>query len=108
MSDGRITSTGGKLKLPTKESSHFSGNAVMILEKAEKHGDCSDAAELAKLLSPARRESLRAWFARFSPISVDISRKQHKAHFFKSAKGERKSFDLPAARRTPFYKLASR
>lgn len=110
---------GGKWKLPSllqliavlkgnekDEAAHLA--AVMILEKAEKHGDCSDAAELAKLLSPARRESLRAWFARFSPISVDISRKQHKAHFFKSAKGERKSFDLPAARRTPFYKLASR
>jgi len=80
---------------------------MMILEKAEKHGDCFHAVELAKLLSP-RRENLRAWFARFSPISVDISRKQHKAHFFKSANVERKSFDLPAARRTPFHKLASR
>src|SRR3546814_4287728 len=55
---------------------------MMILEKAEKHGDCSHAAELAKLLSPARRENLRAWFARSSPISVDISRRQPKAHFF--------------------------
>src|SRR3546814_13108633 len=81
--------------------------AMMILEKAEKHGDCSHAAELAKLLSPARRENLRAWFARSSPISVDISRRQPKAHFFTPAKGERKAFDLAAARRTPFYRLAS-
>ena len=87
------------------EAAHLA--AMMILEKAEKHGDCSHAAELARLLSPAKRENLRAWFARFSPISVDISRKQHKAHFFKSANGERKSFDLAGARRTPFYKLAS-
>ena len=109
---------GGKWKLPSllqliavlkgnekDEAAHLA--AMMILEKAEKHGDCSHAAELAKMLSPAKRENLRAWFARFSPISVDISRKQHKAHFFKSANGERKSFDLPAARRNPFYKLAS-
>ncbi|RIV78767.1 hypothetical protein D2V04_08245 [Pelagerythrobacter aerophilus] len=87
------------------EAAHLA--AVMILEKAEKHGDCSHAAELAKLLSPARRENLRAWFARFSPISVDISRKQHKARFFNPAKGERKPFDLAAARRTPFFRLAS-
>ena len=110
--------SGGKWKLPNllqliailkghekDEAAHLA--AMMILEKAEKHGDCSHAAELAKLLSPARRENLRAWFARFSPISVDISRKQHKAHFFKSANGERKPFDLAGARRTPFYKLAS-
>ena len=109
---------GGKWKLPSllqliavlkgnekDEAAHLA--AMMILEKAEKHGDCSHAAELARLLSPAKRENLRAWFARFSPISVDISRKQHKAHFFKSANGERKSFDLAGARRTPFYKLAS-
>src|SRR3546814_3061915 len=51
--------------------------AMMILEKAEKHGDCSHAAELAKLLSPARRENLRAWFARSSPISVDIRSEEH-------------------------------
>lgn len=80
--------------------------AIMILEKAEKYGDCSHAAELAKLLSPSRRESLRAWYARFSPISVDISRKQRKAHFFKSADGTRKAFDLPSARRTPFYEIS--
>lgn len=86
------------------EAAHLA--AMVILEKAEKHGDCSHAAELAKLLSPARRENLRAWFARFSPISVDISRKQHKAHFFKSANGERKPFDIAGARSTPFYKLA--
>lgn len=115
----KLAGSGGKWKLPSllqliailkgsekDEAAQLA--AIMILEKAEKHGDCSHAAELAKLLSPARRENLRAWFARFSPISVDISRKQHKAHFFKSANGERKSFDLPAARRTPFYKLASR
>lgn len=82
--------------------------AIMILEKAEKHGDCSHAAELARLLSPARQTDLRAWFARFSPVSIDIARPPFKARFFRPANGERKSFDIAGARRTPFYQLASR
>lgn len=79
--------------------------AIMILEKAEKHGDCSHAADLAALLPPSKRSSLRTWFAEFSPISVDISRKQHNAHFYKPAQKERKVFDVATARRTPFYSI---
>lgn len=82
------------------EAAHVA--AVMILEKAEKYGDCRHAVDLAKLLSPAKRQQLRAWFARFSPISVDVNRKKHKVRFFK-VNGERKAFDIVGARRTPFY-----
>jgi hypothetical protein len=86
------------------EAAHIA--AVMILERADKHGDCSHAADLAGLLSPSKRGNLRTWFAKFSPISVDIGRKNHKAHFYKSANGERKAFDIAEARRAPFYALS--
>lgn len=75
--------------------------AVMIVEKAEAHGDCSAASTLARLVAPAKRPRLIAWFRNCSPINIDLTRKQRKAYMFKTTTGVQRPFRINLARATP-------
>ena len=66
--------------------------AVAIIEQAESHGDCSAAAALARLVTPAKRLRLVAWFRAYSPISIDVTRKRRKAHIFRTPSGVHRPF----------------
>ena len=75
--------------------------AVMVIEQAESHGDCSAAATLVRLVTPAKRLRLVAWFRAYSPISIDITRKRRKAHIFRTPSGVHRPFLTSVARTTP-------
>jgi len=75
--------------------------AVMIIDQAESHGDCSGAATLVSALPPAKREQVSTWFWRFSPIRIDLSRKRRKAYIFKTSEGVHRPFLTDTARNTP-------
>ena len=75
--------------------------AVIVIEHAEKHGDCSGAATLVRCVSGATRQRLESWLWKHSPIRVDLSRKRRKAYIFKTAKGEHRPFLTAISRNTP-------
>lgn len=75
--------------------------AVMVIEHAEEHGDCSGAVILARCLSGVRRKRLESWLWCHSPIRIDLSRKRRKAYIFKTAEGEHRPFLTAASRNTP-------
>ena len=75
--------------------------AVMIIEQAESHGDCSAAATLVRLVTPAKRIRLIAWFRAYSPISIDITRKRRKAHIYRTPSGIHRPWLTSVARTTP-------
>lgn len=75
--------------------------AVSIIERAEAHGDCSGAVTLAQVIAPGRRKRLTAWFREFSPISLDLTRKQRKAYIFRTPAGVHRPFRPNVARTTP-------
>ncbi len=113
---GKFRTTGltGKWSLPdlialvpllqgTEQNVVIHHTAVRILEHAEKHSDCSGAARLVAQAPVAKRFKLGAWFRKFSPISVDIQRNVGKAHLVKDAEGNKKPYDIAAAKRSPVY-----
>lgn len=75
--------------------------AIGILEHAERHNDISAALPLVVSLPRPKRERLIRWFHQFSPISIDLQRKQRKAYVFKTPSGERRPFRIAEARSTP-------
>lgn len=75
--------------------------AIGILDHAERHGDISKALPLVASLSRPKRERLIRWFHQFSPISIDLQRKERKAYVFKTRSGERRPFRIAEARSTP-------
>lgn len=74
--------------------------ALGILEHAERHNDISRALPLVTSLPRAKRERLIRWFHQFSPISIDLQRKDRKAYVFKTPSGERRPFRIADARST--------
>lgn len=75
--------------------------AVLIIESAEAHGDCSGAVSLTQLVAPGRRKRLIAWFREYSPISIDLTRKQRKAYILRTSAGVHRPFRPNVARTTP-------
>lgn len=75
--------------------------SVMVIEHAERCGDCTGAATLASSLVGPKRQRLIAWFWKHSPIRVDLSRKRGKALIFKPFEGERRPFSIAAAKKDP-------
>lgn len=75
--------------------------AVMIVEHAESHGDCSAATILVRTLTPAKQERITTWFWDHSPIRIDLSRKKRKAYIFKTSEGTHRPFRTSIARSTP-------
>lgn len=86
--------------------------AVLILEHAKEHGDCSRAQVLVMALPASmRRTMLIAWFSEFSPIvtknSNDWNAQMHKEQ---TALGKDnplfRPFNIEAAKELPFWKMA--
>lgn len=94
-----VRSSGAKLNELIHET------ALMILEHAQKHGDCTPAFQLV-LAMPAsmRRSMLIQWFATFSPIRIktDFSG----VGMLKPTSKGYTDFDIEAASVTPFYVMA--
>jgi hypothetical protein len=75
--------------------------AVMLIEQAEKHGDCSGAVALVQALPGAKGQRLTKWLWEHSPIRVDLKRRRRKAYIFKTPSGEHRPFLTAQSRSTP-------
>lgn len=86
--------------------------AVMILEHAAEHGDCSRSQTLVMALPASmRRTMLIAWFTEFSPIVVknndDWAARMHKPETVTGKTNPLyKPFNIEAAKELPFWKMA--
>lgn len=78
--------------------------AVLSLEKFAQHGDASVALVLAKALHPQKRELLTRWYRRYSPIRIDLSRKDRKLRIVRAPDGSRPEIDQSAAMANPYFK----
>lgn len=81
------------------------GTAVMILEHAKEHGDCTRALALVKAMPASmRRTMLVLWFNTFSPIRV--VEKNDKVGMLKADAKGFTDWDVEGAKAKPFYELA--
>ena len=78
--------------------------AVLTLEKYVGYGDCTAALTLAKALPPPKRALLASWFRQFSPIRIDLSRKDGKLRVLRAEDGTKLGVDLTAAKAAPYFK----
>lgn len=89
-----------------KMNEYIHETAVMIIEHAKEHGDCSTAQGLVMAMPASmRREMLILWFTKFTPIVV----KNAEEWASKMHKPESKLFvewDIDEAKAKPFYELA--
>lgn len=87
--------------------------ALMVLEHAKAHGDCSRAQVLVMAMPASmRRTSLIAWFSQFSPIVVknsdDWDAKMQKPETASGAPNPLyRPFDVEGATAKPFYQIAN-
>lgn len=78
--------------------------AVLTLQKYVADGDCTAALTLAKALPPQKRGLLASWFQQFSPIRIDLSRKDRKLRALRAHDGTKLGVDLTAAKAAPYFK----
>lgn len=78
--------------------------AVLTLAKFAEHGDASVALILAKALQPQKRELLAHWYRRYSPIMIDLSRKDRKLRTMRGPDGTMPGIDHAGAKANPFFK----
>jgi hypothetical protein len=89
-----------------KANKYVHETAMMILEHAKEHKDCSTAQGLVMALPASmRREMLIMWFAKFSPIVVKNS-DDWASRMHKEGTKLYVPFNIEEARATPFYVLA--
>lgn len=89
-----------------KANQYVHETAMMILEHANEHKDCSTAQGLVMALPASmRREMLILWFAKFSPIVVKNS-EDWASRMHKEGTKLFVPFNLEEAAATPFYVLA--
>lgn len=77
--------------------------AMLIMEHCARCGDCTRAIELAKKLNVSDRGLLSRWFRRYSPILLDLERKDRKAFVGRAADGTRPPFRLQEALANPYF-----
>lgn len=78
---------------------------IMILEHAQKHGDCTRALTLVKAMPASiRRTILVAWFSKYSPIRV--VEKNDKVGLLKEGTKNYTPFDIEGAKAEPWHALA--
>lgn len=75
--------------------------AIMVIERAEGHGDCSGAAILVLSLPKAKQKRIIDWFWEHSPIRIDLLRKSRKAYIHKTVEGIHRPFRSQLARTRP-------
>lgn len=88
-----------------KLNDQIHGTAVMIVEHAQKHGDCTRALALVKAMPASmRRTMLILWFETFSPIRVRLA--NDKVGMLKPEAKGFTDWDIEGGKAKPFYELA--
>jgi hypothetical protein len=82
--------------------------AVLVLEHANEHGDCTTALDLVNAMPASmRRTMLVQWFETYSPIRFNMKDGLAvKVGLLKAAAKNFTPFDIDAGREMPFYTLA--
>lgn len=81
--------------------------AMLVVEHAKEHGDCTRAQSLVNAMPASmRRTMLVLWFSTFTPIVVKADNAAWNAKMHKEGTKLFVPFDLEAARETPFFTLA--
>ena len=95
----RITTNAKKLN----ELIH--STAIMVIQHAKEHGDCTRALALVKAMPASmRRTMLVLWFETYTPIRVKLN--DDKVGILKEAAKNFTPWDIDGATATPFYELA--
>jgi len=97
-----IVTTGNKLNMLIHTT------AVLVLEHAKEHGDCSTAKDLLNAMPASmRRTMLKLWFESYSPIRFQMKDGVAiKVGMLKEAAKGFTPFNVDDARETPFFTLA--
>lgn len=81
--------------------------AMLIVEHAKEHGDCTRAQTLVNAMPASMRKTMLVlWFSTFTPIVVKADDTAWNAKMHKEGTKLFVPFDLDAARETPFFTLA--
>ncbi len=82
--------------------------ALLILQQAKEHGDCSHAKDLYNAMPAShRRLMLKAWFNESSPIRLNLREGIcTKVGMLKEGEKGHVPFDIEKAELTPFFKMA--
>ena len=95
----RITTNAKKLN----ELIH--STAIMVIQHAKEHGDCTRALALVKAMPASmRRTMLVLWFETYTPIRVKLN--DDKVGILKETAKNYVAWDIDGATATPFYELA--
>jgi hypothetical protein len=95
----RITTNAKKL------NDLIHSTAMLVIEHAKEHGDCTRALSLVKAMPASmRRTMLVLWFDTYTPIRV--VEKNDKVGILKQAAKGYVEWDIDGAAATPFYELA--
>lgn len=95
-----------------KLNAYIHVTAVMVMEHAKAHGDCTRALSLVKAMPASmRRTMLIAWFAKYSPIAVKLGDSEavgfsKKYNNLKTDEAKAAQWDIEAAKADPFYAMA--
>ncbi len=89
----------------TKLNMLIHSTAMLVIEHAKEHGDCTRALTLVNAMPASmRRTMLVLWFDKFTPIRVVLS--NDKVGILKPAAKGYVEWDIDTARETPFFQLA--
>lgn len=81
--------------------------AMLVIEHAKEHGDCTRAQSLVNAMPASmRRTMLVLWFSTYTPIVVKADDAAWNAKMHKEGTKLFVPFDVDAARETPFFTLA--
>lgn len=79
--------------------------AIMVIQHAKEHGDCTRALALVKAMPASmRRTMLVLWFETYTPIRVKLN--DDKVGILKETAKNYVAWDIDGATATPFYELA--